>query len=179
MATSLFSLPRATHSQLPPNTGTTTTARLAPSLCCDTNLPLMAFSSFLSFLPSPPPPSPPLPLPLPLPPPPSPLQRVSYCGYLTKLDSRRRPGKRRWFVLVGSELKYYRSKESSLDRPRKTINLNTWCKLAVVDDVTFKVCDIIASNMRACTLYMTCIYMTSVGKHKICKNLYKGTVGRD
>ena len=70
-------------------------------------------------------------------------QGVDHCGYLTKLDSRLRPGKRRWFVLVGQELRYYRSKEASLGRPRKVINLNSWCKLAVVNDIIFKVCDII------------------------------------
>jgi hypothetical protein len=63
---------------------------------------------------------------------------VDHCGYLTKLDSRLRPGKRRWFVLVGQELRYYRSKEASLGRPRKVISLNSWCKLAVVNDVIFK-----------------------------------------
>ena len=71
------------------------------------------------------------------------LQRCDHSGYLTKLDSRLRPGKRRWFVLAGSELRYYRNKESSFGRPRKTINLNSWCKLAIVDNVIFKVCDII------------------------------------
>lgn len=75
-----------------------------------------------------------------------PTQRVDHCGYLTKLDSRLRPGKKRWFVLAGSEFRYYRNKESSLGRPRKIINLNSWCKLAVIDDVIFKVCDVIIAS---------------------------------
>jgi hypothetical protein len=65
-------------------------------------------------------------------------KKVDHCGYLTKLDSRLRPGKRRWFVLAGQELRYYRSKEASLGRPRKVINLNSWCKLAIINDVIFK-----------------------------------------
>lgn len=72
-------------------------------------------------------------------------QRVEHCGYLTKLDLRLRPGKRRWFVLTGTELRYYRNKESSFGRPRKIISLNSWCKLAVMNDVVLKVSDIISS----------------------------------
>lgn len=43
---------------------------------------------------------------------------------------------RRWFVLKGSELKYYRSKESffGMNRPRGTIDLTSWCKLTRDED---------------------------------------------
>ena len=53
-------------------------------------------------------------------------------GYLNKMDPKQKRWNRRWFVLKGSELKYYRNKDSfySLKRPRGVINLDLWCKLS-------------------------------------------------
>lgn len=64
---------------------------------------------------------------------------MEHSGYLAKLDGRLKAGRRKWFVLKGSELKYYKNKEGSFGRPRRTINLSSWCKLVTVDELSFKV----------------------------------------
>ena len=50
-------------------------------------------------------------------------------GYLNKMGpENKKRYNRRWFVLTGSELKYYRS-HKDLKRPRGVIKLESWCKL--------------------------------------------------
>lgn len=50
-------------------------------------------------------------------------------GYLNKMGpENKKRYNRRWFILKGSELKYYRSHKDQ-KRPRGVINLSSWCKL--------------------------------------------------
>ena len=50
-------------------------------------------------------------------------------GYLNKIGpENKKRFTRRWFVLKGSELKYYRS-HKDMKRPRGVIKLDSWCKL--------------------------------------------------
>ena len=73
---------------------------------------------------------------------------MEHSGYLAKLDGRLKAGRRKWFVLKGSELKYYKNKEGSFGRPRRTINLSSWCKLATVDELSFKVGRAVGGGVR-------------------------------
>ena len=101
-------------------------------LCHHGNLLFLALLHCLSWqlLISPPPPPPPPPLSLSLyqplwkPPP-----VVKKSGYLRKMDPK---PKRLWFVLNGTELKYYRNKESFFkpNRAKATVSLESWCKLS-------------------------------------------------
>ena len=64
-------------------------------------------------------------------------------GYLNKMDPKQKRWSRRWFVLRGSELKYYRTKDAffGLKRPKGVINLDSWCKLSRRESLeAFEVC---------------------------------------
>ena len=53
-------------------------------------------------------------------------------GHLQKYDMKQRRVAKRWFVLRGSELKYYRAKETffGIGGPRGVIDLGGWCRLS-------------------------------------------------
>ena len=56
-------------------------------------------------------------------------QASEKMGYLNKMGpENKKRFTRRWFVLKGSELKYYRS-HKDMKRPRGVIKLDSWCKL--------------------------------------------------
>ena len=55
------------------------------------------------------------------------IQTTEKSGYLKKMDLKFRNWNRRWFVLKGTELKYYKPNRIAL---KGVINLDSWCKLA-------------------------------------------------
>ena len=71
-------------------------------------------------------------------------------GHLQKYDMKQRRVAKRWFVLRGSELKYYRAKETffGIGGPRGVIDLGGWCRLSrCVRPTAFQVSKVATLNM--------------------------------
>ena len=83
-------------------------------------------------------------------------------GYLNKMGpENKKRYNRRWFVLKGSELKYYRS-HKDLKRPRGVIKLDSWCKLSKLKSLNGfelatpqKIYQLVAKNEHECSDWLT------------------------
>ena len=94
---------------------------------------------------------------------------VEKSGFLNKMGPEKKRWTRRWFVLKGSELKYYRSKDQK--RTRGVINLDSWCKLSRIGTpeafqlaTPKKMYHLIARNQQECEEWLkgVCAYICTL-----------------